>query len=134
MLPKCKAWININLCGMISMNVVCLTIKINVLKMEQAFHSGYCKGDKVFQVFNCLFLYCCKGFFSPTPKSLFFLTKDFQFNCWKMFLLPLYAEVEAQVMTYLLSPCNIKNHVRYDYDVRVLLDDIRLWTEVDHIC
>jgi hypothetical protein len=51
-----------------------------------------------------------------------------------MFLLPLYVEVEAQVMNYVLSPCNIKNHVRYDHDVRVILDHIRLWSEVDHIC
>jgi hypothetical protein len=36
---------------MISMPVVKLTLKIDVLKMEQAFHMGYKEGDKVFYVF-----------------------------------------------------------------------------------
>jgi hypothetical protein len=33
---------------MTSMHVVRLALKIGVLKMEQAFHFGYRKGDKVF--------------------------------------------------------------------------------------
>jgi hypothetical protein len=40
-----------------------------------------------------------------------------------MFLLPSYVEVEAQVMVYMLSPHNIKNHFRYDHDVKSLFDD-----------
>jgi hypothetical protein len=43
MLPKCKARMNIPLCKMILMHVICLTLKIDVLKMEHAFHFGYCK-------------------------------------------------------------------------------------------
>jgi hypothetical protein len=32
------------------MHVVHLAFKIDVFKMEQAFHSRYCEGDKVFYV------------------------------------------------------------------------------------
>jgi len=32
------------------MHVVCLALMIDVLKMEQAFQTGYYKGDKVFYV------------------------------------------------------------------------------------
>jgi hypothetical protein len=35
---------------MISMHVVCLALKIDVLKMEQAFQIGYNEGDKIFYV------------------------------------------------------------------------------------
>jgi len=35
---------------MISMPIVRLAFKINVLKMEHAFHFGYREGDKVFYV------------------------------------------------------------------------------------
>jgi hypothetical protein len=35
---------------MIPMPVVKSTLKINILKMEQAFHGGYREGDKVFYV------------------------------------------------------------------------------------
>jgi len=42
---------NIPLCIMISMPMVRPTLKIDVLKMEQAFHMGYREGDKVFYVF-----------------------------------------------------------------------------------
>ncbi len=37
-------------CHMIPMPVVKSTLKINILKMEQAFHGGYREGDKVFYV------------------------------------------------------------------------------------
>jgi hypothetical protein len=36
---------------MISMPMVRPALKIDVLKMEQAFHMGYREGDKVFYVF-----------------------------------------------------------------------------------
>jgi hypothetical protein len=49
--PKAKAHINIPLCYMISMPIVRPTLKINVLKMEQAFQMGYQEGNKVFYVF-----------------------------------------------------------------------------------
>jgi hypothetical protein len=51
------------------------------------------------------------------------MTKDFQFSPSKMFLLPLYAKVEAQVMVCMLSPPSIRNHVKYDPIVKALLDD-----------
>jgi hypothetical protein len=35
---------------MILMHVIHPTLKIDVFKMEQAFHLRYCKGDKVFYV------------------------------------------------------------------------------------
>jgi hypothetical protein len=38
-------------------------------------------------------------------------------------LLPLYVEVEAQVMASMISPPSIKKHVRYDLFVRFLVDD-----------
>jgi hypothetical protein len=50
MFPKCKARINIPLCKMISMPIVFLGLKIDVLKMEQTFHFGYQEGDKVLYV------------------------------------------------------------------------------------
>lgn len=50
MLPKRKARIKMPLYKMISMPIVCPTLKIDVLKMEQAFHFGYWEGDKVFNV------------------------------------------------------------------------------------
>jgi hypothetical protein len=49
--PKAKAWMNIPLRCMISMLVVRLVFKINVLKMEHAFQMGFREGDKVFYVF-----------------------------------------------------------------------------------
>jgi hypothetical protein len=48
--PKHKAKMNIPLCKIISMLIICPTLKIDVLKMEQAFHYGYYEGDKVFYV------------------------------------------------------------------------------------
>jgi len=50
-LPKRKVRMNIPLCKMISMFVVNHAFKISVLKMKQAFHTRYYKGDKVFYVF-----------------------------------------------------------------------------------
>jgi hypothetical protein len=48
--PKAKARMNIPLYCMISMVVVKPTLKIDVFKMEQAFHMGYREGNKVFYV------------------------------------------------------------------------------------
>jgi hypothetical protein len=50
-----KARMNIPLCRMISMPIVCLAFKIDVLKMEQAFQTGYREGDKAFYIspLNC---------------------------------------------------------------------------------
>jgi hypothetical protein len=50
MLPKHKAQINMPFYRMVSMPIVHPTLKIDVLKMEQAFHFGYRKGDKVLYV------------------------------------------------------------------------------------
>lgn len=41
---------NIPFCRMISMHVMRSILKIDVLKMEHAFHMGYKEGDKVFYV------------------------------------------------------------------------------------
>ncbi len=49
--PKAKARMNILLCCMISMPIVRLALKIDVLKMEHAFQMGYREGNKVFYVF-----------------------------------------------------------------------------------
>jgi hypothetical protein len=49
-----------------------------------------------------------------------------------MFLLPLYAKVEAEVMVCMLSPPSIRNHVKYDLLKLYLM--MRLWSEVDHVC
>ncbi len=49
--------------------------------------------------------------------------KDLQFSPSRNFLLPLYVEVEAQVMASMISPPNITKHVRYDPFVRSLVDD-----------
>ncbi len=56
-------------------------------------------------------------------KSFFFLTKNFYLNHSNMFLLHLYVEAKIQVMACMLSPHNIKNHVKYDHVVRTLFDD-----------
>jgi hypothetical protein len=48
MVPKNKAWMAIPLCRVISMLVICPTLKINIVKMEQAFQTSYQEGDKVF--------------------------------------------------------------------------------------
>ncbi len=42
---------NILLCQMMSMDVVSLVFKIDILKMEHAFHMGCKEGDKVFYLF-----------------------------------------------------------------------------------
>jgi hypothetical protein len=39
--PKWKSWMNIPLCWLIAMPIVRLRLKIEVLKMEQAFQMGY---------------------------------------------------------------------------------------------
>jgi hypothetical protein len=49
--PKQKARMNIPLSIMVSMPMVRPTLKIDVVKMEHAFHMGYREGDKVFYVF-----------------------------------------------------------------------------------
>jgi hypothetical protein len=51
MLLKRKRQMNIPFCLLISMHIVCPTFKINVVKMEQAFQTKYCEGEKVFYVF-----------------------------------------------------------------------------------
>ncbi len=56
-------------------------------------------------------------------SSCFFSTKDLQLSLSWNFLLPLYVEVEAQVMASMISPPSIKKHVRYDLFVRFLVDD-----------
>ncbi len=48
---KAKAQMKIRFCCMISMLVMKLAFKIDVLKMEQAFQMGYRKGKKFFYVF-----------------------------------------------------------------------------------
>jgi hypothetical protein len=45
--PKTKARMNVPFYHMISMLVVRLTLKIDVLKMEQVFQMGYQEGDKL---------------------------------------------------------------------------------------
>ncbi len=45
-----KAQMNIPLCRMISMPIVHLAFKINVLKMEQAFQIGYHEGNTIFYI------------------------------------------------------------------------------------
>ncbi len=50
MTPKWKSWMNISLCMMISMPIVHLALKINDLKMEDAFQIGNLEGNKVFYV------------------------------------------------------------------------------------
>jgi hypothetical protein len=47
---KEKSKMPIPLCQMISTLVVKLALKIDILKMEQAFHGGYKEGDKMFYV------------------------------------------------------------------------------------
>jgi hypothetical protein len=46
--PKAKAHVNIPLWYMISMPIVRLTLKVDVLKMEQAFQMGCQEGAKMF--------------------------------------------------------------------------------------
>jgi hypothetical protein len=50
--PKCKAWMHVPLCKMVPMPIIKHAFKINILKMEQAFHMRYKEGDKVFQLFS----------------------------------------------------------------------------------
>jgi hypothetical protein len=38
-------------------------------------------------------------------------------------MLPSYVKAEAKVMASMISPPNIKNHVRYDPSIRSLIDD-----------
>jgi hypothetical protein len=52
--PKEKARMSIPLCRMISMHVMRSILKIDVLKMEHAFHMGYREGDEVFYVFTTI--------------------------------------------------------------------------------
>jgi hypothetical protein len=46
--PKCKAHMHVPLCRMVPMLIVRHAFKIDILKMEHAFHMGYREGDKVF--------------------------------------------------------------------------------------
>jgi hypothetical protein len=50
MSPREKSRMPIPLCWMIPMLVVKYALRINILKMEQAFHGGYMEGNKVFYV------------------------------------------------------------------------------------
>ncbi len=72
---------------------------------------------------NCHLLYFCRGFPSLAPMGLIcFSTEDLQLNPSWNFLLPSYVEVEAQVMASMISPPNIKKHVKYDPSIRSLVD------------
>jgi hypothetical protein len=55
MVLRYKVQMDIPLCWMISMSAFHLALKIDVLKMEQAFQTNYWEEDKVFYVssFNC---------------------------------------------------------------------------------
>jgi len=46
--PKHKVRMAIPLCKMVPMPIVKPTLKIDILKMEHAFHMGYREGDEVF--------------------------------------------------------------------------------------
>jgi hypothetical protein len=49
---KCKAQLHIvSFYKMVPMPIIRPTLKIDILKMEQAFHMGYKEGDKVFYLF-----------------------------------------------------------------------------------
>jgi hypothetical protein len=50
--PKRKVRMDVPLCKMVPMLVVKPTFKIDILKMEHAFHMGYNEGDKVFYLFS----------------------------------------------------------------------------------
>jgi len=50
MSPKEKSRMLIPLCPMILMPIVKPTLKIDILKMQQAFHGKYREGNKVFYV------------------------------------------------------------------------------------
>jgi hypothetical protein len=50
MSPKDKSRMFIPLCRMIPMPVVKHALKIDILKMEHAFHNRYKEGDKMFYV------------------------------------------------------------------------------------
>ncbi len=47
-LPKAQGYMVVPLCRMVPMSAMRPTFKINILKMEQAFHMGYKEGDKVY--------------------------------------------------------------------------------------
>ncbi len=65
-----------------------------------------------------------KGLCCLLPWVKFFLsTKDLQLSPSWNFLLPSYLEAEAHVMTSMISPPNIKKHVRYGPSIRFLVDD-----------
>jgi hypothetical protein len=50
MVSRNKGRMVIPMCQMISISVVHPAFKINILKMEQTFQTGYQEGDKVFYV------------------------------------------------------------------------------------
>lgn len=50
MSPKKKSRMLIPLCWIIPMLIVRPTLKIDILKMEQAFHARYKEGNKMFYV------------------------------------------------------------------------------------
>jgi hypothetical protein len=47
---KNKAKMNISFCWMVVMPIVCLALKIDVMKMEQAFQTGYKEGERAFYI------------------------------------------------------------------------------------
>jgi hypothetical protein len=49
-LPKNKAMMSIPLCQLLFLLIVRLTLKIDVLEMEQVFFMGYHKGKKAFYI------------------------------------------------------------------------------------
>lgn len=58
------------------------------------------------------------------PRSLYFsVTKEFQCSPSRIILLPSYAEVETQVMTFMFSLFNIRTRVKYHPRIRALFNN-----------
>jgi len=49
-IQKNKVRMNILFCRMVAMPIVCLALKIDVMKMEQAFQMGYKEGERAFYI------------------------------------------------------------------------------------
>jgi hypothetical protein len=79
-LPKEKAQMSIPFCRMISMHVMKPTLKIDVLKMEHAFHMGY---KEVTKFYMCL-PQTCKG-----KKLLWMLMRKVGINTRRLLMMNL---------------------------------------------
>lgn len=128
--PSARPWSTF----LFSMSIICPTIKVIILKMEKAFHSGYCESDKMYEfliVFSCIVLEVSFHLFLGVLLS----------SWWKIYSLIFLGHfccphiLRLKPRSWLACCCHLA--LKTMLGMILLLEFclmMRLWNEVDPIC